>query len=178
MTKQRNVIIYGADGNPIERKPSRAQMLAGGSGRYGGPAYDAADIYGQHMAAWTPALWSPDGELNPYRDRIVSRVRDLVRNDGWASGAVTRILDNVVGPALRPISKPDYRFLAQVTGLSTFDHAWAKDYARAVDANWRSWAADNIGRWCDAARKMSFGEMMRVGFRHKLIDGDALAIML
>jgi capsid protein len=38
------------------------------------------------LANWQPALWSPDNEINIYRDRIVSRMRDLVRNDGWASG--------------------------------------------------------------------------------------------
>jgi hypothetical protein len=38
------------------------------------------------LANWQPALWSPDNEINIYRDRIVSRMRDLGRNDGWASG--------------------------------------------------------------------------------------------
>lgn len=39
----------------------------------------------------------------------MSRARDLVRNDGWANGAVTRLLDNAVGANFRPIMKPDYR---------------------------------------------------------------------
>jgi lambda family phage portal protein len=176
----RNVAILGPDGAPLPAsRPQRAQhlALAGGSGNYGGAPYDAADLYGQHMAAWSPMLWSPDGELNMYRDRIVSRVRDMVRNDGWASGAVTRILDNAVGANLRPIAKPDHRFLAATTGLKTFDHEWAKDFARAVDANWRSWADDELGHYCDASRNMTFGQMLRLGFRHKLVDGDALGVM-
>lgn len=170
----RNVTILGADGEPV--KSGRAGMLAGGDGRIGGPAYDAADLYGQHMAAWTPFLWSPDAELNPYRDRIVSRVRDLVRNDGWASGAVTRILDNAIGANLRPIAKPDHRYLAAVTGNPAFDHEWAKEFGLALNTNWRAWEAD-LGRYCDAARRQSFRQMMKTAFRHKLIDGDALAVM-
>ncbi len=170
------VVLYGPDNQPIERRPSKARALAGGSGRYSGPPYDAADLYGQHMAAWTPALWSPDGELNQYRDRIVSRVRDMVRNDGWASGSVTRILDNAIGPNLRPIAKPDHRFLAHYTGNGAFDAVWAKEFGRAVDANWRSWAHD-LGCYCDATRNQNFSQMMRVAFRHKLVDGDALAIL-
>lgn len=170
-----DVKIYGPNGDLLP--PSKPRGLAGGSGGYGGPPYDAADLYGQHMAAWSPMLWSPDGELNMYRDRIVSRVRDMVRNDGWASGAVTRILDNAVGANLRPIAKPDYRFLAGATGIKAFDHEWAKEFARAVDANWRSWADDELGHYCDASRNMTFGQMQRVSFRHKLVDGDALAIM-
>lgn len=174
------VQILGPDGKALERKTPRVatspRALNGGSGHYGGPAYDAADLYGQHMAAWTPMLWSPDAELNPYRDRIVSRIRDLVRNDGWASGSVTRILDNAIGPNLRPIAKPDYKFLAHYSGNSAFDTAWAKEFARAVDAHWRSWASD-IGHYCDAARNQSFSQLMRVAFRHKLVDGDALALL-
>lgn len=174
----REVVIYGPDERPLPpSQRRRAMALAGGSAGYGGPPYDAADLYGQHMAAWSPMLWSPDAELNMYRDRIKSRVRDMVRNDGWAAGAVTRILDNVVGANLRPIAKPDYRFLAAATGINGFDHEWAKEYARAVDANWRSWADDELGHYCDAARNMTFGQMLRVGFRHKLIDGDALGVM-
>lgn len=177
---ENRVAILDPAGNPLPpSRPSRARQLAlsGGSGNYGGPPYDAADLYGQHMAAWTPTLQSPDGELNMYRDRIVSRVRDMVRNDGWASGAVTRILDNAVGANLRPIAKPDYHFLARVTGNKAFDHEWAKEFARALDALWRSWAAEDFGRYSDAARKLSFGEMMRIAFRHKLVDGDALAVL-
>ena len=178
------VALLGPDGRPLppaaprgNPNPRRPQALNGGRGNYGGAPYDAADIHGQHMAAWTPPLWSADGELNPYRDRIVSRVRDMVRNDGWASGAVTRIVDNAVGPNLRPLSKPDYRFLAHYTGNAAFDATWAKEFGRAVDANWRSWANDEQ-LYCDAGRTSTFGQLMRTAFRHKIVDGDALAVML
>jgi lambda family phage portal protein len=171
------VAILGPDGKPIERRQSRARALSGGSGRYSGPPYDAADLYGQHMAEWQPYLWSPDGEINSYRDRIVSRARDLAKNDGWAAGAVTRILDNAVGSNLRPIARPDHRFLANFADNPAFDHVWAKEYSSAVDANWRTWAVTDLGRYCDATRNQTFGQMMRVAFRHKLIDGDSLAVM-
>lgn len=172
-----NVTILGADGRPMQRAPSKARALSGGNGQYSGPPYDAADIISQHMAGWSPYLGSPDQELNVYRDRIVSRARDAVRNDGWASGAVTRILDNAVGANLRPIAKPDHTFLAHFTGNKAFDHTWAKEFSRALDAHWRNWAVTDLGRYCDASRNMSFGQLARLGFRHKLIDGDALAVM-
>lgn len=166
------VQILGADGKPIVARPSRASMLVGG----GTTAYDAADRSSQHMAEWNPYLWSPDGELNMARDTIVSRVRDLVRNDGWASGGVTRILDNAIGANFRPISKPDYRALAAATGNAGFDADWAKEFARAVEASWRIYANDT-SRYCDAQRSLTVSQIMRLGFRHKLIDGDALALM-
>ena len=160
--------IVGVDGKPL--RPSKSQMLAGG----GNAPYDAADIYGSHVAAWMPYLYSPDGELNMFRDRIVSRVRDLVRNDGWASGAVTRILDNAVGANLRPLVKPDYKALAAYTGNDAFDAVWADEFRKVAEANYRSWAHDQ-GRYCDAQRSLSFTQMMRLAFRHKLVDNDALA---
>ncbi len=175
------VTLVDPSGLPL-RSRRQNRMAAMEGGRHGGAngfgraPYDAADIYGQHMAPWRPYLWSPDGELNPYRDRIVARVRDLVRNDGWASGAVTRILDNAIGANFRPISRPDYRWLAAYTGNRSFDHVWAKEWASVVDANWRIWTEDP-GRWCDAGRNLFWTNMMWVGFRHELIDGDTLAIM-
>ncbi|MDA8092340.1 MAG: phage portal protein [Betaproteobacteria bacterium] len=147
-------------------------MLAGS----GISPYDAADIFDGRTAAWRPYLWSPDAQLNLYRDRIVSRVRDLVRNDGWAAGSVTRTLDNAIGANFRPIFKPDYRALAQISGNRAFDATWAEEFGRAVQSAWRRWANDP-GRWCDAQRHLSISQLMRLAFRHKLVDGDALAIL-
>ncbi len=168
--------IVGPAGEALPSAPMRrrAHGLAGG---YGRSPYDAADMTGQHMAAWNPYLGSPDGELNPYRDKIVSRVRDLVRNDGWASGAVTRVLDNAIGATYRPVSKPDYRALAAYTGNIAFDATWADEYGRVADAAWRSWA-DDAGRFCDAGRRMNFRQIARVAFRHEIVDGDSLAVLM
>lgn len=164
------VQILGPDGYPIP--PRRPSALVGPSGA----PYDAADIMGDHMASWRPPLWSPDTELNMYRDRIVSRVRDLVRNDGWAAGGVTRILDNAIGANFRPIVKPDYLALAALTGNKEFDAKWADEFGRVVEAWWRVWANDP-GRYCDLERNLTVSQIMRLGFRHKLVDGDALALM-
>jgi lambda family phage portal protein len=147
-------------------------MLVGG----GRTPYDAADRSSDHMAAWSPYLGSPDGDLNMYRDTIVSRVRDLVRNDGWASGAVTRILDNAIGANFRPIFKPDYSSLQAYTGIKGFDHVWADEFGSALEASWRTWSTD-VGRYCDAQRNLTIPQIMRLAFRHKLIDGDALAML-
>lgn len=164
--------ILDASGKPLESRPSRASALVGG----GHTPYDAADIWGQHMASWQPYLWSPDGELNSYRDRIVSRIRDVVRNDGWASAAVTRTLDNVIGADFRPIVKPDWRALRALTGNQAFDHVWADEFGEAVEANYRTWAYDP-GRYCDTQRNLTVPQIMALAFRHKCVDGDALAMM-
>lgn len=166
------VRLLDANGQPMTQPQRRASMLAGGARA----PYDAADIQDQHMRAWWPYLWSPDGELNMYRDRIVARVRDMVRNDGWASGAITRILDNAVGANFRPAPKPDHRALAAYTGMAAFDDVWAAEFGKAIEAGWRTWGSD-LGRYCDTQRRLTAGQMFCLAFRHKLVDGDALAVM-
>lgn len=159
-------------GNPLP--PSRPKLQGlNGSGRV---PYDAADSFSDHLVNWQPWLWSPDNEINIYRDRIVSRVRDMVRNDGWAAGSVTRILDSSIGASFRPLLRADYRALRHISGRKSFDAAWADDYGRAIEAAWRTWA-DDPNRYCDVERKKTVTQMLRTGFRHKLIDGDALAVM-
>lgn len=164
--------ILGPNGQPLPPSRPKLSMLVGGSR----VPYDAADTFSDQLANWQPALWSPDNEINIYRDRIVSRVRDLARNDGWASGAITRVLDNAIGANFRPIIKPDYRMLALMTGNKAFDATWADEYGKVVEAHWRSWANDP-GRYCDVERKQTVSQMLRLGFRHKLLDGDALAVL-
>lgn len=161
--------VPAAPAAPAAPKPS---ALNGGSDR---TPYDAASRTSQDMGEWFPWLGSPDLEINPWRDRIVARVRDLVRNDGWASGAVSSILDAAIGGDLRLIAKPDWRQLR--IHAPGFDAVWADEFAQAAQALWRGYSND-LGRWCDGARRLTMTQMFRLAFRHKLIDGEALAALL
>jgi len=137
-------------------------------------AYDAANLYGQEMSAWLPWLRSPDTEIDFTRDRVVARTRDLVRNDGWATGAVGRTLDNTIGAELRLRAMPDHLALSRVA--PAMDATWADEFAAAAEAEWRLWAHD-LGGACDTARTLTFPRMARLALRHALIDGEALAVL-
>lgn len=166
-------ILDGA-GQPVpQAEIVRAKMrgMVGG----GGVPYDAADRVAPEMAAWNPWLGSPDTETNPYRDISVARIRDLVRNDGWAAGTVTRTLDAVIGADLRVVSQPDYRALDRRYSTK-FDAVWAREFSEAAEAAWRSWAYDH-GRYCDVQRRHTWGQLARLSFRHYLVDGEALAVL-
>jgi lambda family phage portal protein len=136
--------------------------------------YTAAAWQTQEMGDWQPWIRSPDAEINQFRDRMVARSRDLVRNDGWASGGVMRILDNTVGTHLRLAAKPDYRAL-QIRFGKKFDAVWAEEFQRAAEALWRGFS-EHVGRYNDVNRSLTVGQMFRLAMRHKLVDGDALAI--
>ena len=150
---------------------NRMRALVGG----GNAPWDAADTTSPETAGWNPWLGSPDVETTPYRDRVTARIRDLVRNDGWASGAVVRICDAVVGADLRLSARPDYRSLARRFGLK-FDAVWAKEFSAAAEASWRAWAYDP-SRYCDTARRWTVPQMFRLAFRHYLVEGEALGVL-
>lgn len=171
--------IVDVHGRPLQAA-GRARASTTGAGGSGFPGYQypyqAGAPVSQEMGNWHPAIRSPDSEITPYRDRIVARNRDMSRNDGWAAGGITRILDNTVGTHLRLSAAPDYRALALRTGIKAFDAVWADEYRRAVEALWRGYSED-IQKFNDVSRQLTVGQQFRLAMRHKLIDGDGLGVV-
>lgn len=159
---------------PAKRAPNR-RLVVGAIRGDGQVAYDAASVTSPEVGDWNAYLASPDVEGNFFRDTVVARIRDLVRNDGWASGAVTRILDSVIGAEFRLVAKPDWRALSLAS--KTLDKSWADEFGRAAEALWRSWANDP-SRWCDGGRRYTISQLFRLAYRQKLVDGEALAVLL
>lgn len=153
-------MILDHRGRPMQ--PARAQRVAGAS------AYQAADVVAQEMAGWMPALLSPDAAWLPARDTVAARAHDLVRNNGWAAGAVSRYMDNVVGSGFRLSAKPDWKALGQTP-------EWADEWQRSTEAAWRSWA-DDPDFVCDVEGRKSLGMIAGLAYRHFLVDGEALAV--
>ncbi|TAL89277.1 MAG: phage portal protein [Candidimonas sp.] len=171
-------MIVDSSGRPFESTQRGGVRASGPIGQLASSSfpYEASNISTQEMNDWFPTIRSPDAEINQYRDRMVARSRDLARNDGWASGGITRVLDNTVGASLRLSANPDYRALAAMTGNKAFDAVWAEEYRRALEGHWRGFS-DDIGRYNDVSRQMTVGQQMRLAMRHKLIDGDDLVVV-
>lgn len=158
-------VILGADGNPLP--PARRPLASIAP-------YEAGASDTQETADWSPWLGSADSEVNPWRNPIVARIRDMVRNDGWASGSVTRLVDTAVGVTLRPVPRPDFRSLSAWS--PGFDAAWAAEFASWAKGWWRDWAEDPA-RWCDLKRRHTVPQQFGLAFRSMLVDGDALAVV-
>ncbi len=144
-----------------------------GRGPHGLVPDAAAAVSSQEFSDWFPITRSADSEINPFRDRIAGRARDLYRNDAWAKGAIGRILDSTIGSSYRPVSKPDYRALSLEN--PKFDAVWADEYRRAAEALWRNYAND-LGRWNDVGRRMTVSQQFRIALGHKLVDGESLIV--
>lgn len=147
------------------------QSLPGGYGQ--AFAYDAASWTSAETGDWLPWLRSPDSEINYHRDRMVARQRDLVRNDGWAKGAIGRILDSTIGAQFRLIAQPNYRRLRLYA--KGFDAAWAKEFRLAAEPLWAEYAED-LGHYNDVTRKHTAAQQFRLCLGHKLIDGESVLL--
>ncbi|SIT43678.1 putative phage portal protein Gp17 [Paraburkholderia piptadeniae] len=172
----KEITLVDAGGNPLRRAradypngmPLRSQV---GASFF---PYQAAEWQTQEMGAWLPWIRSPDAEITQFRDRMVARSRDQVRNDGRSSGGITRILDSAIGASLRLSAAPDYRALRLISGAN-FDIQWAKEFASAAEARWRLFSND-LGRYNDVSRQLTVSQQLRLALRHKLIDGEDLIV--
>lgn len=139
------------------------------AGLVGSEAYDAADVMSQELGAWMPHREHPDSELAAARDPITSRARDLVRNNGFAAGAVQRETDAVIGAQFRPAAKPDWRAL----GITREE---ASEIGEQMDTAFRLWADDPL-HGADVTRTQGWGGLCGMAYRTGLIDGDALCVI-
>lgn len=122
----------------------------------------------KELLSWRPLRHSADVELDGELSTLVARSRDLIRNNGIASGAIQTLVDNVVGNGLKLVSIPDHRIL----GL---DLDYLEEWARKVESLWRIWS-ESV--YCDAARKLNFNSQTALIFRSVIENGEALALVL
>jgi lambda family phage portal protein len=175
-------LIVDSNGKPFGDMPAggraRADSGLGGTVLAVAPysnafPYEASSYGTPEMGNWYPWIRSPDSEINLHRDQMVARSRDLARNDGWANGGITRILDNTVGAHMRLSANPDYLALSMF--VKGFDAVWADEFRRAAEALWRGYSED-IGHYNDVSRELTISQQLRLALRHKLVDGDSLIV--
>ncbi len=133
-----------------------------------GVPYRAADRFSQELANYNPGLFSADSAWLPYRDTIAARVQDIARNNGWASGLLQRLVDQAIGASFRLNWMPDLELM----GL---DPAPLRAWVRTVERKFRAWAMDPR-HYCDASERNSLVGLLGILFRHRLADGECLAL--
>lgn len=133
---------------------------------YPDTSYAGASYRRKQLSNWTPVRLPADVDLLPDLPTLVARSRDLDRNNGVAAGCFQALNDNIVGTGLRLACQPDYRALGR-------DIAWAKEWGRAVESLWRTWA-DSCA--CDAAYSLNFAGLTQLVLRNGLEAGEALVL--
>lgn len=152
--------LSASDNKPVVR--SRAE-----SGKVTGSAHFGASM-AREFSSWDVSTGSADSDLNPELATLIARSRDLTRNNGIAAGVIQAQKDNVVGTGPRLALMPDYRALGK-------DKQWAREFARQVEAGFRSWFES---RECDACGHLDGGLLTRQVLFGCLANGSALALPL
>lgn len=131
--------------------------------------FSAADLGHPSMAGWMPPMQSADAEWLRDRNVSIARIRDVIRNEGWAISGIDRKVDMLVGGALRLNSKPD----AIGLGIST---DVAHELGRQIQSKWFDWAEDPTFR-CDAERQLPFAGLASLVAREFVGIGESLVLL-
>lgn len=132
-----------------------------------GGAYEGASRIHRETALWSPPIQSPDAEINREKGLLDARGRDMVRNDGYTSGAVAIHKDSIVGGMYMLNARPNWRVL----GLT---EEWAEEFQAVVEAKFRLWAESPFC-YPDAARKNTLTGLVRLAIGCYVYGGEVLA---
>jgi len=116
---------------------------------------------------WSPAIISPDRQINPSKELADARVLDTIQNDGFAMGAVGTHRDSIVGNQFRLNAQPNIDVLGA-------DEAWAEEFQVQVEARFNL-MADSEECWFDAAGANTFTNLIRLAVVGEVITGEVLA---
>lgn len=130
-------------------------------------AYEAASRTSRELASWSPVFRSADQEIDGDKNLLDARVRDTVRNDGFAAGGVTVHRDSIVGGMYRLNAKPDWKVIGA-------DEAWAEEFQEIVEKKFTLWA-ESSDNWPDASRLNTLTGLVRMVVGLGVLSGEALA---
>lgn len=131
-------------------------------------SHHAASFRERDMVAWNPSQQSADSDLLPELPAIVSRARDIDRNNGVARGGIQTIVDNVVGTGLRLSARPNYLAIGKTK-------EWAEKWALMIEGLYHSWAWTTS---CHAGDTMTWDQLTALQLRSQLMNGESLALPL
>jgi lambda family phage portal protein len=127
-----------------------------------------ASLTSRDLAAWQPGFGSADADTLPDLSMLMSRSRDLERNNGIAAGGMQTVTDNVIGTGLTLRPTPDYAALGKTKD-------WAQEWSRKTASLWRAHADTTE---IDVADSLTFAGLCTQALHAAMSNGDALAVPL
>lgn len=119
------------------------------------------------LHGWNPIAASADADLLPDLETLMSRSRDLARNNGLVAGGFQTMRDNIVGSVLKLSATPDYRLLNWTREQSL---AWEN----VTEAKFRSYA--EMPGEVDAGRTLDLLGLTLQALTGAFTNGDAVAL--
>lgn len=133
--------------------------------------YRAQSLTSQELAAFRPQMRSGDFGLTVRRELTLARIQDLARNDPHVSSGLDKLVDHIVGAGLRWSAQPDIAVLLGRAPTKD-DRTAARDFGRAMEAEWRRFAEDPR-KHVDSTRRLDFSGLMRLLARTFVTSGEA-----
>lgn len=137
------------------RAASKIMMYAGG---YSGASKDRLH------SSWMPGGGSADADILPDLPTLRERSRDLIRNDGFASGIIKTFSINVIGTGIRAQSRLKFKRLK-------LEKEAAKEFQEQFEANFERWIPE-----ADASGRMDFYEIQDLVEKQVIENGDVIVL--
>jgi lambda family phage portal protein len=137
------------------------------SAGFAGTAFQGAARDGGVLKYWRAALSSADREYLSERRDLVSRQRDLARNDTAVASAKRRRVSSAVGNGWQLVAEVDGAAL----GLDAED---TEALNAQIESAWRGYAFGHTFEM-DAQRQLTFGGLLRTVASQWFVDGEAFA---
>lgn len=134
-----------------------------------GGAVEGAESFNRETVLWQPSMRSPDQVINTVKPLADARGRDVMRNNGYASGAIALHKDSIVGAQYRLNAVPNWRMLS--TFSKAFDETWAEEFQEVVEARFGV-LADSNSAWLDAQRVNTLTGMIRLAVGIFVVTGE------
>lgn len=131
-------------------------------------SYKASDSLSRELKCWQPPLQSADRAMLPEKARTEGRAKDMVRNNGYARGAVQNQKDRIVGAKYKLQLQPVYKLLGITAAVAA---AWASE----VEVAFHAWA-DDPDCWIDAQRKRTFSQFVREMSGTEMVQGEGFLV--
>lgn len=133
----------------------------------GGGGVDGASRLSRELAMWNADPRSADQIINPAKEELDSRARDMGRNDGFTASATDLTKDSIVGAQFVLNARPNMEML----GVN--DPAWEEEFQLFVESHFNT-MAESDHRWFDAQRTKTFSEIVRLAVGQYVTSGEVL----
>ena len=148
--------------------PNASRELALGGGLEG------ASRTSRELAMWRPSFGSPDQSINTVKEIADARSRDIVQNDGYATGAVQTHRDSIVGAVFRLNAQPETAVMEDLAGGDEKLDGWLEEFQNVTETRFNL-TAESDAHWLDASRRQTLTEMLRLAVGAFVYTGEVCA---
>ena len=150
----------------MAKEPAVIDVTPKGTLAIGG-GLEGAERTSRETFRWNPVVIHPDQQINPVKDMADARSRDIVQNDGYATGALHTHRDSIVGSQYMLNAQPNYEVLGA-------DEGWAEEFQAVAEGRFNL-MSDSEDCWFDASGTMTLTGLVRLAVGGYMFTGEVLA---